>query len=84
MNKMKKDNELEIVLKTLLKVAWDLIPLFTKVATLIIFSEMAFVIMTVNPQDRFGLAVGFIFMLPFILFVLLMSIIEPNNKKIKE
>ena len=80
---MKRDYEFEIFLKTLLKIAWDLIPKFTKIAALIIFSEMAFIIMAANPQDRFGLIVGFIFMLPFILLVLVMSIIEPN-KKIKE
>ena len=77
---MKKDHEFEIFLKTLLKIAWDLIPKFTKVAALIILAEMTFIIMSVNPQDRFGLIVGFIFMLPFILFVLFMSIIEPNKK----
>jgi uncharacterized membrane protein YphA (DoxX/SURF4 family) len=80
---MKKDYELEIVLKTLLKMAWDLTPKFTKIAALIIFAEMTFIIITVNPQDRFGLMVGFMFMLPFILMVLFMSIIEPNEK-IKE
>ena len=77
---MKKDHEFEIFLKTLLKIAWDLIPKFTKVAALIILAEMTFIIMSVNPQDRFGLIVGSIFMLPFILFVLFMSIIEPNKK----
>jgi len=81
---MKKDYELEIVLKTLLKMAWDLTPKFTKIAALIIFAEMTFMIITVNPQDRLGLMVGFMFMLPFILVVLFMAIIEPNNKKIKE
>lgn len=80
---MKKDYELETTLKTLLKIAWDLTPKFVKVAALIIFAEMTFIIITVNPQDRFGLIVGFMFMLPFILLVFLMSIIEPN-KKIKE
>lgn len=81
---MKKNNEIEIVLKTLLKAVWDLTPKFTKIAALIIFAEMTAIIMTANPQDRFGLIVGFMFMLPFILVVLFMSIIEPNNKKIKE
>ncbi len=80
---MKKDYEFEIFLKTLLKIAWDLIPKFTKIAVLIIFAEITFIIITVNPQDRFGLIVGFMFMLPFILVVFFMSIIEPN-KKIKE
>ncbi len=41
---MKKDYEFEIFLKTLLKIAWDLIPKFTKIAALIIFAEMATVI----------------------------------------
>ena len=68
---------------TLLKIVWGTIPKFTKIAALIIFVEMAAVIMVANPQDRFGLIVGFMFMLPAILVVLLMSIIEPN-KKIKE
>ena len=72
------------IMKDLLIILWKLIPKFVKIATLIIFAEMAFVIMTVNPQDRFGLMVGFMFMLPFILVVLFMAIIEPNNKKIKE
>ena len=81
---MKKDYELETTLKTLLKIAWDLTPKFVKVAALIIFAEMTFIIITVNPQDRSGLIVGFMFMLPFILLVLFMAIIEPNNKKIKE
>jgi len=76
---MKRDYELEIVLKTLLKMAWDLTPKFVKIAALIIFSEMAFIIMVANPQDRFGLIVGFVFMLPFILFVFFMSIIESNK-----
>ncbi|MBA7498307.1 hypothetical protein ES704_01042 [subsurface metagenome] len=80
---MKKTNELDIVLKTLLKIAWNLTPKFVKIAALIIFAEMTFIITTANPQDRFGLIVGFMFMLPFILVVLFMSIIEPN-KKIKE
>ena len=81
---MKRDYEFEMFLKTLLKIAWDhFIPKFTKVAALIIFIEMTIVIMVANPQDRFGLVVGFMFMLPFILVVLFMSIIEPN-KKIKE
>ncbi len=81
---MKRDYEFEIFLKTLLKIAWDhFIPKFTKIAVLIIFAEMTFIIITVNPQDRFGLIVGFMFMLPFILVVLFMSIIEPN-KRIKE
>jgi len=81
---MKRDCEFEIFLKTLLKIAWDhFIPKFTKIAALIIFAEMAAVIMVANPQDRFGLIVGFTFMLPAILIVLFMSIIEPN-KKIKE
>jgi len=80
---MKKDYELETTLKTLLIIAWGMIPKFTKIAALIIFAEMTVVIMVANPQDRFGLIVGFMFMLPFILFVFLMSIIEPN-KKIKE
>jgi hypothetical protein len=81
---MKKDYELETALKIMLKIAWDLIPKFVKIATIIIFAEMAFVIIKVNPQDRLGLMVGFMFMLPFILVVLFMAIIEPNNKKIKE
>ena len=82
---MKRDYEFGIFLKTLLKIVWDhFIPKFTKIAALIIFAEMAFVIITVNPQDRLGLMVGFMFMLPFILIVLFMAIIEPNNKKIKE
>jgi hypothetical protein len=81
---MKKDYELETALKIMLKIAWDLIPKFVKIAAVIIFAEMAFVIITVNPQDRLGLMVGFMFMLPFILVVLFMAIIEPNNKKIKE
>lgn len=69
---------------TLLKIAWDhFIPKFTKIAALIIFAEMAAVIMAANPQDRFGLIIGFMFMLPAILIVLFMSIIEPH-KKIKE
>jgi len=68
---------------TLLKIVWRFIPKFTKIAALIIFAEMTAVIMVANPQDRFGLIVGFMFMLPFILFVFFMSIIEPN-KKIKE
>ena len=68
---------------TLLKIAWGSIPKFIKIAALIIFAEMAFIIITANPQDRFGLIVGFMFMLPFILVVFFMSIIEPN-KKIKE
>jgi len=68
---------------TLLKIAWGTIPKFTKIAALIIFAEMTAVIMVANPQDRFGLIVGFMFMLPAILIVLFMSIIEPN-KKIKE
>jgi len=77
---MKRDYEFETFLKTLLKIAWDLIPKFTKIAALIIFAEMTFIIITVSPQDRFGLIVGFMFMLPFILFVLFMSIIEPNEE----
>jgi hypothetical protein len=72
------------IMKDLLIILWKLIPKFVKIATLIIFAEMAFVVMTVNPQDRLGLMVGFMFMLPFILVVLFMAIIEPNNKKIKE
>ena len=72
------------IMKDLLIVLWKLIPKFVKIATLIIFAEMAFVVMTANPQDKLGLMVGFMFMLPFILVVLLMAIIEPNNKKIKE
>lgn len=70
-------------MKDLFIILWKLIPKFTKIAALIIFVEMATVIMVANPQDRFGLIVGFMFMLPFILLVFLMSIIEPN-KKIKE
>lgn len=82
---MKRDYEFEIFLKTLLKIAWDhFIPKFTKIAALIIFVEMTVVIMIANPQDRFGLIIGFMFMLPAILVVLFMSIIEPNSKKIKE
>jgi len=61
---------------TLLKIAWHFIPKFTKIAALIIFIEMTIVIMVANPQDRFGLVVGFMFMLPAILIVLFMSIIE--------
>jgi len=80
---MKKNYELKTTLKTLLKIAWGMIPKFTKIAALIIFIEIVTVIMVANPQDRFGLIVGFMFMLPFILFVFLMSIIEPI-KKIKE
>jgi len=80
---MKRDYELEIVLKTLLKIAWGLIPKFTKIAALIISAEMTAVIMVANPQDRFGLIIGFMFMLPFILLVFFMSVTEPN-KKIKE
>lgn len=77
-------DEKSILIKDLLIILWGLIPKFTKIAALIIFAEMAFIIITVNPQDRFGLIVGFMFMLPAILVVLFMSIIEPNNKKIKE
>ena len=80
---MKRDYEFEIFLRTLLKIAWGLIPKFTKIAALIIFAEMTAVIMVANPQDRLGLMVGFMFMLPFILLVFFMSIIEPS-KKIKE
>jgi len=69
------------MIKDLLIILWGVIPKFTKVAALIIFAEMAFVIMSANPGDRFGLFIGFIFTLPFISLVLLMSIIEPNNKK---
>lgn len=69
---------------TLFKIAWGIVPKFTKIAALIIFAEMAFVIMSANPGDRFGLFIAFLFMLPAILIVLIMSIIEPNNKKIKE
>jgi len=61
---------------TLLKIVWHFIPKFTKIAVLIIFIEMTIVIMVANPQDRFGLVVGFMFMLPFISLVLFMSIIE--------
>ena len=65
---------------TLLKIAWDhFIPKFTKIAALIIFAGMAFIIMVANPQDRFGLIIGFMFMLPAILVVLIMSIIEPKK-----
>jgi len=82
---MKRDYEFEIFLKTLLKIAWDyFIPKFIKIAALIIFVEMTVVIMIANPQDRFGLIIGFMFMLPAILVVLFMSIIEPNSRKIKE
>ena len=70
----------EVFLRTLLKIAWDLTPKFTKVAALIIFAGVTFIIMSANPQDRFGLIVGFMFMLPFILVVLFMSIIEPNKE----
>ena len=77
---MKRDYEFEIFLKTLLKIAWDLTPKFTKIAALIIFAEMTFIIMSANFQDRFGLIVGFLFMLPFILVVLFMSIIEPHKE----
>ena len=77
---MKRNYEFEIVLKTLLKIAWDLTPKFTKIAALIIFAEMTFIIISANLQDRFGLIVGFMFMLPFILVVLFMSIIEPNKE----
>ena len=66
---------------TLLKIAWKLIPKFIKIAALIIFAEMAAVIMVANPQDRFGLIVAFICMLPFILLVFFMSIIEPNKNE---
>jgi hypothetical protein len=68
---------------TLLKIAWGSIPKFIKIAALITFAEMAFIIITANPQDRFSLIVGFMFMMPFILVVFFMSIIEPNEK-IKE
>ena len=71
------------IMKDLLIILWKLIPKSTKIAALIIFAEMAAVILVANPQDRFGLIVGFMFMLPFILFMFLMLIIEPN-KKIKE
>jgi len=77
---MKKDYELETTLKTLLKIAWGMIPKFTKIAALIIFAKMATIIMVANPQNRFGLIVGFMFMLPFTLVVFFMSIIEPNKK----
>jgi len=70
-------------MKDLFIVLWKLIPKFIKIAALIIFTEMTFIIMAANPLDRFGLIVAFICMLPFILLVLFMSIIEPN-KKIKE
>lgn len=81
---MRRDYEFEIFLKTLLKITWDhFIPKFTKIAALIIFAEMAFIIMAANPLDRLSLAIAFICMLPFILLVFFMSIIEPN-KKIKE
>jgi len=78
---MKKDYELETSLKILLKIAWDLIPKFTKIAALIIFAEMAVVIMAANPQDRFGLIIAFLCMLPFILLVFFMSIIEPKENE---
>ena len=64
---------------TLLKIAWGLIPKFTKVAALIIFAEMTAIIMVANPQDRSGLIIAFVFTAPFILFVFFMSIIEPNK-----
>ena len=68
------------MIKDLLTILWGVIPRFTKIAAVIIFAEMAAVIMVANPQDRFGLIVGFMFMLPAILIVLFMSIIEPNKK----
>jgi len=70
-------------MKDLFIILWKLIPKFIKIAALIIFAEMAFIIITADPQDRFGLIIGFMFMLPFILVVFFMSVIEPN-KKIKE
>ena len=63
----------------LLKIVWVHIPKFTKIAALIIFAEMTAVIMVANPQDRSGLVIAFVFMLPFILLVFFMSIIEPNK-----
>ena len=78
---MIKDKELETVLGTLLKIAWHFTPRFIKIAALVIFVEMTFIIMTVNPQDRIGLVVAFMCMLPFILVVFFMSIIEGNDKK---
>lgn len=68
------------MIKDLLTVLWEFIPRFTKIATLIFFAEMTLIIMSVNPQDRFGLIIAFLFMAPFLLLLLFMSIIEPNKK----
>ncbi len=61
---------------TLLKIIWETIPRFTKIAALILFVEMIILVLAVGPQNRFGIIIGLMFMLPFILFVFLMSIIE--------
>jgi len=63
----------------LLKIVWRFIPRFTKIAALIILAEIVTVIIVANPGDRFGLIVGFMFMLPAVLLVLFMSIIEPRK-----
>ena len=76
----KKDVIIFNMIKDLLTILWGVIPRFTKIAAVIIFAEMAVVIMVANPQDRFGLIIAFLFMAPFVLFVLFMSIIEPHKK----
>lgn len=81
---MKRDYEFEMFLKTLLEIIWETIPKFTKIAALIIFMEMTVLVLVVGPQNRFGIIIGLMFMLPVILIVFFMSIIEPNNKKTKE
>lgn len=69
------------MIKDLLIILWGLIPRFTKIAALIIFAEMAFVIMSANLGDRFGLFIAFLFMLLAIFIVLIMSIIESKDEK---
>jgi hypothetical protein len=68
------------MIKDLLIILWEFIPRFTKIAAVIILAEMTAVIMVANSQDRFGLIIAFLLMAPFVLFVFLMSIIEPHKK----
>ena len=67
----------------IIKVIWDILPRYSKVAVIIIPIEIIICMVTLNNEGRIAFGIGILGLLPILIIALILSVVE-NDKNIPE
>ena len=67
----------------IIKVIWDILPRYSKVAVIIVPIEIIICMVTLNNEGRIAFGIGILGLLPILIIALILSVVE-NDKNIPE